>query len=98
MPLDEFKSLLSALLKEHERLWGENAILRYVIESVTRLDGTKGIPDLQAKLDELLASPRIQEIVRRKFEPLYLKLQQVQMESELLELLRQLPPTTGKIQ
>ncbi len=97
MPLDDLKKLADALLGLYERAWEENAALRLIIESVTMPDGTKGIPGYEEKIEEWLANAEVREVTRQKFAPLSARIQLVQKESEVLELLRQLPPT-GSVQ
>lgn len=97
MPIDDLKDLVTRLLKEYERTWQENAVLRAIIESVTMPDGTKGIPNYEEKLAKCLEQPEIQKVTRLKFAELYAKIRLVQIDSELLELLRELPPT-GSVQ
>ena len=95
--LDYLKQLAIALLQKYEQTLMENACLRAIIETESMPDGTKGISDYREKLEKMLAGPELRKIVDDKFAPLYAKIERAQQESEVLELLRQLP-TTGKVQ
>ena len=58
-------------------------------------DGTKGIPDFEQMLERFLANEQVNTRVRERFRPIYDQIENAQQDSDLLELLRRVPPVGG---
>lgn len=95
MPLTELKKLAIFLLRQYQRAWQENAALRSMLACVPMNNGTKGIPGWEEILKRHLADEEANAIAKKRFAPLYERIEQAHLESELLELLQKLPPTGG---
>jgi hypothetical protein len=95
MTFDEIKKLATLLLHNYETAWQENSALRAIIKAHTMPDGTKGIPRWEETLAEFLSDPDAKARVHPGFAPLYARIAASQDQSEVLELLRRLPPVGG---
>jgi hypothetical protein len=95
MPLDELKKLANFFLKQYQRAWQENAALRSLLACVPMSGGSKGVPGWEQILERHLADEEANAIANKRFAPFYERIEQAHLESDLLELLRKLPPTGG---
>jgi|SRR5215475_3472426 len=95
MTFDEIKKLALSLLQNYENAWSRNAALEAMLDSVPMVDGTKGIPEWRKILEKNVAHPEAVRNIRAKFQPLYDKIQHAQQDSDLLELLKRVPPVGG---
>lgn len=97
MQFYEVKKLALALLRTYEKAWQENWALRIFLDNYTMPDGTKGVPGWRDVVSSWTSDPEGQAFVRTKFAALYERVQSAQQDSDLLELLRKVPPT-GSVQ
>jgi hypothetical protein len=95
MTFEQVKRLAIGLLKNYETAWKENAALKAMLRSVPMVDGTKGIPEWEQNLERYLANEEANKSVHEKFAPIYDRIERTQQDSDLLELLRKVPPVGG---
>jgi hypothetical protein len=95
MTFDQVKRLAIGLLKNYEAAWKENSALHSLLRSVPMSDGTKGIPNYEQMLERYLANEQVNTTVHRRFDPMYDQIENAQQDSDLLELLRKVPPVGG---
>lgn len=93
MTFGEIKQLALSLLQNYEVAWQENAALRLILETYPMPDGSKGIPQWKEIAKDWVEHGR--SVARSRFSPLYERIQNAQQESDLLELLRKVPPVGG---
>jgi hypothetical protein len=95
MTFDDLKKLTISLLENYETAWQQNAALETILETYPMPDGTKGIPDWQKIRDSLLKDPEGRSRAHDRFAPLYERIRSAPQESDLVELLRKVPPMGG---
>lgn len=93
MEFDEIKRLALLLLNNYETAWQENAALRLILETYPMPDGSKGIPRWEEIVKDWIEHGR--SLAHDRFVPLYERIQSARQESDLLELLRKVPPMGG---
>lgn len=95
MNFDDLKRLAISLLQNYETAWQENAALKTLLQNYPMPDGSKGVPLWQEIFEDWLEQGRSR--AHERFAPLFEQIQSARQESDLLELLRKVPPT-GRIQ
>lgn len=93
MTFDEVKSLAIFLLKQYETAWQENEALETILKNYPMPDGTKGIPGWEEVRDFWVKDTEARSVAQKKFAALYDQILSARQESDLLELLRKLPPS-----
>jgi hypothetical protein len=83
------------LLQNYETAWQENAALHTFLNNYPMPDGSKGITGWQEVVQSWVKDPEGQAVARAKFAALYDQIRSAQQESDLLELLRKVPPAGG---
>jgi hypothetical protein len=92
MNFDQLQQVALSLLRQYEHAWQENEALRTILETYRMPDGTRGIPQWREALVEWLSHDEAKARAHEKFAPLFGKITAAQEESEVLDLLRHLPP------
>jgi len=95
MTFNDAKRIAIFLLQNYEAAWKENLSLRALLATVPMSDGTKGIPEWEKRAKQLVESAKTQDLAHARFSPLYRLVEKAQQDSDLLELLRKVPPAGG---
>lgn len=95
MTFDDLKTIATFFLQNYEAAWAENTALRLLLESYPMPDGKKGIPHWEEIVKDWIEWGRSH--AHDRFAPLYERIQSAQQESDVLELLRKVPPV-GSVQ
>jgi hypothetical protein len=95
MTFDELKKFTISLLENYEIAWQANTALEVILQTYPMPDGTKGIPDWQELRDSWLNDPECQSRAHDRFAALYERIRSAPQESDLVKLLRTIPPTGG---
>ena len=95
MTFEGLKKLATDFLLNYKEAWRRNTALETLLKNYPMPDGTKGIPRWKEITDYWLSDTAARSVADERFAPFFHQITSAQQESDLLDLLRKVPPVGG---